>query len=168
MERRVYGQGSSYAVGEIPMTSSVSQTGAVTYTVPIEVYQGINGMQPDLSLVYNSHAGNGSMGMGWNVSGISKITRGNKSMYYDNETAGIKMNADDAFYLDGMRFIRTNGTTTPPKYESEFGNIKATATLSGPTVKYFDVIFPNGTQGRYGSDTNNQNRLEYPLTELKD
>ena len=155
-------------VGEIPMSSSVSQTGAVTYTVPIEVYPGINGMQPELALVYNSHSGNGLMGMGWNVAGISMITRGNKSTYYDNEADGIKLEKDDAFYLDGMRFVRTNGTSTPPKYESEFGNIKATATLSGTTVKYFDVFFPNGTQGRYGSSTNNQNRLQYPLTELND
>ena len=176
MEKKAYSQtfeplNTGLAVGEIPMSSSVTQTGAVTYTVPIEVYPGINGMQPNLALVYNSHAGNGYMGMGWNVGGLSSITRGNKNMYYDGNASGIKMETTDAFYLDGMRLIRTNGTQTPPKYESEHGNITATATLTTgnlPAIRFFDVVFPDGTTGRYGSSTNTVNRLEYPLTELTD
>jgi len=163
------------AVGEIPIISAVTPTGAITYTVPIEVYPGINGMQPDLSLVYNSHAGNGFMGMGWNLAGISMITRGNKSMYYDTNSQGVKRNKDDAFYLDGIRLIKiSEQPDTIIRYESEQGNIKVKAkyrlTLNKISiVQYFEVYYPNGTKGTYGDKTNtNINYLEYPLTELSD
>ena len=163
----------SYAVGEIPITSSVTQMGAVTYTVPIEVYPGINGMHPELALVYNSMAGNGYMGVGWNVAGLSSITRGNKSIYYDGKAEGVKMDTDDAFYLDGMRLIKLSETSNQIKYETEQGKILVTAHLYtlGQILKrisYFEVFFPNGKRAIYGFSGNRSDRLEYPLTEVTD
>ena len=162
----------NYAVGEIPMTSSVSQTGAVTYTVPINVYPGINGMQPELSLVYNSQAGNGYMGMGWNIGGLSSIMRGNKSMYYDEKVEGIKMDKNDVFYLDGIRLIEVEQFMLHViEYKTERGNIKVIAKLGFPLISnidYFEVFYPDGTKAIYGSKLNKYNRLEYPLTELID
>jgi len=157
------------AVGEIPMTSGVSPTGVVTYNVPIEVYPGIHEMQPQLSIAYNSMGGNGVLGAGWDISGLSTINRGNRSIYYDTKTVGVALTKDDAFYLDGTRLIKLSETSTQIKYESEQGNIKATANLNGTTVKYFDVYFPNGTKATYGYTTNTgTNYLEYPLTSISD
>ena len=157
------------AVGEIPMSSAISPTGAVTYNVPVEVYPGIHGMQPHLSISYSSQAGNGILGVGWNIAGLSSINRNVRSMYYDGISKGVVINKDDAFYLDGMRLIKISETTTQIKYESEMGNIKATANLNGTVVKYFDVFFPNGTKGTYGYTTNTSTSyLEYPLTSLSD
>lgn len=48
----------SKAVGQIVINSGTNQFGAKTYEVPIEVYPGMHGMTPQLSLSYNSLSGN--------------------------------------------------------------------------------------------------------------
>ena len=48
-------------VGEIPISSAVSPAGAIIYNVPVEVYPGVHGMQPQLSIAYNNQAGNGML-----------------------------------------------------------------------------------------------------------
>lgn len=77
-----------FVVGKIPGELNVSPSGAATYTIPISCPPGINGMQPNLSLVYNSQSGNGIAGWGWNLGGLSMISRVPKNYYYDNEKSG--------------------------------------------------------------------------------
>lgn len=55
------------AVGQIPIRSSVTPSGALSYDIPIECYPGINGMTPDLAISYNSQRGNSLMGIGWSL-----------------------------------------------------------------------------------------------------
>lgn len=68
----------SKEVGEIPINSGILPSGAKTYEIPITVYPGMNGFTPNISLVYNSQQGNSTLGMGWSVSGIPMIVRGEK------------------------------------------------------------------------------------------
>jgi len=52
-------------VGAIDGAHAVNLTGAFTYTIPIKIPEGTMGMQPNLSLNYNSQSGNGIAGYGW-------------------------------------------------------------------------------------------------------
>ena len=88
---------------------AVSPTGAATYTVPIEVPPGINGLQPELALVYNSQAGNGILGVGWQLSGLSAITRCPKTYAQDGVKEGIKLDITDRYCLDGQRLVPVDG-----------------------------------------------------------
>lgn len=156
----------SMAVGQIDIQPGISPTGAKTYTVPIKSYKFDGAFCPDISLTYNSQGGGSACGKGWSIGGLQSITRGNKSIYYDNQTDGIKMNANDVFYINGVRLIRLPNSNY--EYQSEQGQIKAVATVSGSVVKYFTVFYPNGYKAVFGMTTTTTNNLEYPITTLTD
>jgi len=94
--------------GSIQGQFDVSPTGAATYSVPIEVPPGIQGMQPNISLVYNSQSGNGIAGMCWNIGGLSMISRVPKDFYFDYERTGIIWDNTSPLALDGQRLIIAN------------------------------------------------------------
>ncbi|WP_305000398.1 SpvB/TcaC N-terminal domain-containing protein, partial [Proteiniphilum sp. X52] len=155
-------------VGEIPMTSSLTPSGAMTYNIPIEISPGRQNFQPPLSIMYNSLAANGVMGMGWSIGGLSTIDRIGKSIYYDGKSQGVALTKDDAFVLDGTRLIKLSETSTQINYETEQGLVKVTAFLSGSIIRYFEVSYPDGNKGIFGYTDNSTNRLSYPLTSLTD
>jgi RHS repeat-associated protein len=63
------------AVGRIAATLDVSDNGTIGYRIPLVVPPGRRGMQPALALVYSSGAGDGIMGIGWNIAGFSEVSR---------------------------------------------------------------------------------------------
>ena len=74
-------------------------------------------MQPKLSLNYSSGAGNGLLGMGWSVSGLSTITRCSKSLSSEGTVDGVDYSdfttddeaSRDRFCLDGQKLIALSG-----------------------------------------------------------
>lgn len=158
----------SKAVGEILIHSGTTSTGAKTYNVPIQLYPGINGFEPKLSIDYNSFMGNGIVGIGWTVSGIPTITRTGKVVHYDGKSQGITLTKDDPYTLNGIRLIKISETTTNISYETEQGNIKVKAFLAGTVVKYFEVYYPNGNKAVFGFTTTSSNMIFYPLVSLTD
>lgn len=67
----------SIALSQLEPEWQVTPNGALSYSVPIDIPPGRHGMQPKLSLVYNSSAGNGLAGMGWSLAGLPGIARVN-------------------------------------------------------------------------------------------
>jgi YD repeat-containing protein len=50
-------------------------TGSAAYSIPIALPPGTNGVQPNLTIAYNSDSGNGWVGEGWTVTGLGYIER---------------------------------------------------------------------------------------------
>jgi Salmonella virulence plasmid 65kDa B protein len=98
---------STLTPGTIEGSFDVTLSGSATYAIPLKIPPGTAGTQPKLSLVYNSQAGSSSMGVGWSVSGLSKIARGPKNRLTDGVVHGVDFKKTDAFYLDGQRLIPT-------------------------------------------------------------
>ena len=140
-----YAQSSGQSVGSMGGSFGVSPTGGATYTIPIEVPSGINGMQPSLAIVYNSQAGNGLCGYGTNLSGFSSITRGPKDIYHDGSSRGIQNLADDALYLDGVRLIHVSGIEGQD------------STIYSPESDPFTTVIAHGTCN------SNQNNIWYEV-----
>ena len=92
-------------VGQISGTFSTDASGAASYIIPIECPIGINGIQPNLSLVYNSSSNNGIAGWGWNISGLSSIMRTAKTTYYDGKNQNIAWNNTDSLIFNGQRMM---------------------------------------------------------------
>ena len=93
-------------VGSIPCNFAVSPSGAATYTVPIGCPEGINGLTPQISLIYNSQSGNNVCGWKWNISGLSVITRTPKTIPFDGEFEDISWNNSDVYSLNGVRLVK--------------------------------------------------------------
>jgi Salmonella virulence plasmid 65kDa B protein len=102
---------------------NVSPNGAATYSFPIQVVPGINGLEPKISLRYNSHGGVNLLGQGWSVDGFSSITRCPRTTLDDGfNQPVIGVNGQqattyrshtiysDGFCLDGKRLIKSDAS----------------------------------------------------------
>lgn len=158
----------TYGVDEIEIQSEALPSGAKGYTVPIKAYTVEGSLSPQLSLNYNSMQGNGIVGKGWAIGGLSVITRGNKTIYFDDMADGLKMNKSDAFYLDGLRLVLISSASGSYTYETEQGKIKVVGYFSGDIMKYFKVYYPNGNSAVFGYTSNSSNQPVYPVTSISD
>ena len=137
----------SKAVGSIPGNFSVNDIGAATYTVPIDIPPGTAGMHPAISLVYNSMAGNGIMGKGWSISGLSAISRTGKDRFNEGDIRVVDYQ-NDRLILDGQRLILSAGSwfAANSEYKTQhetFQRIKYTGTC-------FEVETSDGLKRYYG------------------
>jgi hypothetical protein len=95
-------------VGSTAGGFSVNQ-GTANYTIPITMPPGIAGMQPELSINYNSNAGNGQLGMGFSLGGLSVIHRCAKTIATAGVKGGINHNNNARYCLNGQRLIAISG-----------------------------------------------------------
>lgn len=145
-------------VGAIGGTVDVSALGGATYTIPIQVPEGLGGIQPNLSITYNSQSGNGLLGWGWNLGGMSAITRVGRTLYHDDEVCGVNFDYRDRYALDGQRLMLINGAYggNGAEYKTEVDGMSRIVShtegryADGPA--YFTVYTPEGLTLYYGWD----------------
>jgi len=141
-------------------TFAVNSAGAATYSIPIWAPPGPRGIQPSIALAYNSRAGNGYVGVGWNLAGLSSIYRCNLTSAQDAAPAAVSLSTSDGYCLDGQRLRLTGGTygAAGSTYQTEianFNNVTAYGSAgSGPS--YFIVQTPDGRTLQYGNGGNSQ------------
>lgn len=155
--------GTSNEVGVTNGELSVSSSGAALYNIPISVPPGINGVVPQISLNYNSQSGVGQAGYGWNIGGLSMITRIPSTRFHDNIIDPVDFDSNDRFALDGQRLMLKSGSygSSNSVYETEnFSNVKVTFTGT-----FFKVEYPDGSTAYYGNSVDSKvGSLNYLLT----
>lgn len=128
-------------VGATAGELGVSPSGSASYSIPIAVPPGTTGVQPKITLQYDSLAGNGPAGMGWTVGGLATITRCPTSISIDGTAAGapgvdpVDYDANDKFCLNGERLVPVTGS---------YG---ADGTEYRTRYEEFSKVISNGTQG---------------------
>jgi YD repeat-containing protein len=141
----------SNTFGTIPGKAGVSPTGAAAYTIPISISPGTAGMQPNLSIVYNSQSPGGLLGKGWSIGGFSSITRTAANMFNDGIVDEVDFDSNDKFALDGQRLINLGASTTEFRTENE-SYLKITITDgTAASPKSFRVETKDGTVMEYGT-----------------
>ena len=135
-------------------------SGFANYSVPLDLPKGTAGIQPMINLSYMSNFNDGLMGVGWNIDGLSTISRVNKTIYYDSKSEIINGNLNDAYALDGKKLILTGGTygTDNSTYGTEledFSKIVAHGS-TGQGPQYFTVYSKSGLIYEYGNTTDSK------------
>ena len=160
------GGGAIRGIGEKFAANPVTGTGSLS--VPIAASPGRSGFAPQLSLSYDSGAGNGPFGFGWSLSlpAISRKTDKGLPQYLDAEESDVYVlsGAEDlvpALQLDGTRF--EDHTTAPgyvihryrPRIEGLFARIERWTEVSTGKIHWRSITRDNVTT-MYGKDNNSR------------
>ena len=94
---------SSSKVGATVGAFRVTESGSATYSIPILTAPASGGVGPQISLDYDSQSGNGQVGVGWKIAGVSSITLCPPTMEQDgiSGSRGIRLDGSDRYCLDG-------------------------------------------------------------------
>jgi RHS repeat-associated protein len=116
------GGGALHGIGEKFSTNAVTGTGSLS--VPIAVSPARSGFSPQLSLSYDSGAGNGVFGMGWSLSlaAITRKTDKGLPQYRDHEES-------DVFILSGAEDLvpvveKRHGQWAPDEFDRDGYRVK--------------------------------------------
>ena len=170
------GSSSSATAGRTRDNFDVSLSGSAIYSIPIALPPGIRTIKPNIALSYNSQAGNGLVGWGWNISGISTISRIPATKFHDGQSDGVDFDSKDRYALDGQRLVLKSGSygASNSVYQTEnYSNVKIRAIGTSPYgsaygPSYFIVHYPDGTKAFYGNASNSRSRLEWSLYKTED
>ena len=127
--------------------------GTANLNFPIKIPQGRQGMQPQLTITYNSEGGNGWLGLGWNLSipSISIDTRwGAPRFNQDLETETYSFEGQMLFPVAHRDELepRTPEKIFNPRVESAFDSIIRHGNL--PNNYWWEVISKEGIRTFYG------------------
>lgn len=179
---RPTGGGALRGIGETFKANPV--TGTASATVPIATSPGRAGVTPELALTYDSGAGNGPFGLGWQL-GLGRISRRTEKglpTYRDTAGAGADSDADagDTFVLAGAEDlvpIRVEGPAGwtaalqeprvvdgrsyrverfRPRVDQARARIERWTNLADPGDSFWRTIDPDNTTSWYGRDADSR------------
>lgn len=156
-------------VGKIPGKHDVTPNGQFTYEIPISIPSGIGGIEPKLTIAYNSGNGNGLLGYGFDLKGLSVISRAPRNLFNDNISDVIRFDKNDRFTLDGARLQLIKAGNDNREYRTEhntFSRIIAYGTEEAPSR--FVVYSKAGLVYEYEPLTQSTKNLFWPLVKVTD
>lgn len=155
----------------------VNGAGQLQFTLPVALPPGVKSVAPQISLIYTSGSTNGIAGYGWNISGITTISRTGKNLEKDGKIESVQYNSSDYYSFNGQRLILKSGEYGKDGAEyftEKYSNIKIKSigsimldfqTTDAP--EYWEVTFEDGSQAWYGIG-NGKTLAEYNITKWKD
>ncbi len=127
--------------------AEVSLDGSLTYSYPLTLPAGVNGLKPNLSIQYANNQADGYLGANWSLGGISAVTRCAASVAQDGFSGVPDGSNADQLCLDGQRLQLVSGTQLQPGsvYHTEQQSFaRVTIKGSGSDI-YFEAQLKDGT-----------------------
>ena len=134
-------------VGTIGGEFQVSPSGAAQYDVTFDLPEGAGGFSPEIGIAYDSRRGDGVLGHGFYLKGLSMITRTGSDLYHDGSVSGVSMTDADLFALDGMRLLYKGDNL----YVPELNKLWRIKTDKSGKPTYFTIENGEGSTMYYGS-----------------
>ncbi len=138
-----------------PGSFSITPQGGASWSMDIEVPPGTSNVAPQLTLSYNSSYGNGLLGIGFELQGLSMINRVGATPAQDGFKGGVNYDQNDRFSLNGNRLIGMPGKSYGADGESYHTEKESWTRVisngqngSGPQT--FEVTTKKGGQFEYG------------------
>jgi RHS repeat-associated protein len=147
----------SLEVGTTPGQFIVDMIGRANYSVPILIPPGSNGFQPNIAIEYCSSTRKGLLGLNWDISGLSQISRTGPSIQFDGYTDGVTMTSTDRFSMDNDRLIVINNGiygADESEYrtaDESFQKITANGNINATGPEWFLVETKDGMKRYYGA-----------------
>lgn len=132
----------------------ISNSGQANFTLPIALPPSISSVGPTINVTYSSGQNGGIGGQGWNISGVSYISRIATRQDIDGFKDGVDFDDNDKLALEGQRLLVKPTYTywaDGSIYETEVqSNTKIELKGSGTSI-YFIVTSPDGSRSWYGN-----------------
>ncbi|WP_312346246.1 SpvB/TcaC N-terminal domain-containing protein [Chryseobacterium binzhouense] len=137
--------------GPLMQVPTATQSGDASINYPLILPAGVSGMQPSLSVNYSSDSGNGWMGEGWNIGGLSFISVdmrwGTPTFTPGQETELYSMDGEMLVYPDGYLPHRHNKVNP----DQTFDTARQSRNGSGSKIFYLRRNHDFTKIERYGS-----------------
>ncbi|MDO7484452.1 toxin C-terminal domain-containing protein [Acinetobacter baumannii] len=155
--------------------SSVNSLGVLNHNIPLGIPTSLNGFVPSLSLNYNGESPDGILGVGWNIEGMSRVSRcyhinskldtfqtmGSSSFFeaidYASNNPKASIFNESCFSLDGKKLIKISDDTvaasaTEFRFEDDdFSRITLELEAGKATIKKFIVKTKEGITKEYAT-----------------
>lgn len=153
-----------FPVCGVPVNVDTTPLGAATFSIPIEVPPGVASMTPQLSIAYSSMQGDGPLGLGCFIQGLSGITRTSKDIWHDDKVAGVAYDESDALRLDRKRLMKKSGATAggDKVFTIEDSPFTTVIQHGTGTESWFEVKMPDGMTMKYGATENSRQTVATP------
>ena len=155
------------AVGYTGGEFRVDEGGAATYRIPVYAPKGRGNLTPGFSVAYNSGGGDGLMGPGWTLQGVSVISRCRFTLETDGHNERMGDSAEThGFCLDGQRLVKVAGVNgqTNAEYRTEVDSYQKIVVnghesyLGGWQPTSFTVYGKDGSRRTFGGGTSQRRR----------
>lgn len=150
------------SVGASSINLSIDQSGQANAIYPIFVGVGTAGVMPTVSLQYSSAGGDGHVGVGWSITGVTVINRCRETVESKDGSgeitpSPITYGSEDRFCLNGERLFAVSGNygdegTEYRTEKEQFARITSFDSTDGDNnPDYFTVERKDGSISYYGN-----------------